>query len=72
MKGIYIEPSFCFECYNYNVPSADACKECLKDRKHKAKILRFGLGEKYNKMIVLLDNGIIKTINDYEIKDIKE
>lgn len=73
MEGIYIEHKDClFYLERGLCGKGNPCIECIEKRKHKAKILQYGIGEKHNQMVVLLDNGIIKTVNDYEIKDIKE
>lgn len=74
MEGIYTEPRSCFECYDngFMVPTIKVCKACKEERKHKAKILKIGVGKHHNKMIILLNNGIIRTVSDRDVSEIKE
>lgn len=74
MEGIYIKPTNCAACFNYTNDKINLslCKSCLRESMHKVKILKVGVGEHGDKVVILLDNGMIKTINNYEISFVEE
>lgn len=74
MEGIYIEPTNCATCSNYLDGELDPilCKSCLRVGTRKVKILKVGVGKYGDKVVILLDNGTIKTVCNHEISGVKE
>ena len=74
MEGIYIKPIDCKICLNYLNGEFDPilCKSCFEKETCKVKILKVGVGKYGDRVVILFDNGTIKTVCDHEISEIKE
>lgn len=74
MEGIYIKPTNCAACLNYLNGELDPifCKSCFEKETCKVKILKVGVGKHGDKVVILFDNGTIKTVCNHEISGVKE